>query len=129
MDLHANRRILFVDDDDLVRDMYRRLLGRQFEVSIADSADEAIDILSTDGPFAVIVSDFRMPRTNGVDLLRHVRQSWPDMSRILMTGHLEISEMADDIELATVIGKPCPYPEMIAALTRGLDAYNCRMQI
>src|SRR5437867_904807 len=116
----ASPRILFVDDDALIRDMYERLLGDQFDVSIANGAVQAIEILQTNGPFAVIVSDFRMPRTNGVDLLRRVRQTWPDTSRILMTGHLEVPEIASDGELATVIGKPCPYPELMQALRKGI---------
>src|SRR5436190_15251851 len=72
----VNRRILLVDDDELIRDMYRHLLGTHFEVSIANNAHEALDLLSKHGPFAVVLSDFRMPRKSGVDLLREVRQSW-----------------------------------------------------
>src|SRR5262245_28888762 len=120
-----NRKVLLVDDDDVVCDMFRRLLSRVFEVHIAKDGQQAFEILAAEGPFAVVLSDFRMPRISGVELLSQVRSLWPATSRILMTGHLESPE-TNDSELATILGKPCAYPELIETLTLGVDAYEFR---
>ena len=126
MNPQTNTKILLVDDDNLVRDVYRRLLGRHFNVSLACGAREALDLLAAGGPFAVVMSDFRMPGLSGLELLRHVRSDWPQTSRILLSGQLEIAEMSGDDDLARVIGKPYPHSELIQVLRQAIDEYNLK---
>ena len=121
----AHPRILLVDDDDLVLDMYRRLLGRDFEIETARGAQEAIRALQH-GPFAVIVSDFRMPGVKGDELLRRVKELAPATSRILMTGALEGPNTSGQDDLWTTVCKPCPYPDLLAVLKREILAYELR---
>jgi len=80
------RRVLFVDDDPMILDVLRVLLAREdFEVHTARSPDDGRRILA-EKPIDVLVVDAHMPRTSGVDLLREVREKYPDVVRVMLTG-------------------------------------------
>ncbi|RYJ08185.1 PAS domain S-box protein [Halogeometricum borinquense] len=80
--------VLHVDDDPDFADMAAHLLEREddrFSVTVATSASEALGRLA-DEAFDCIVSDYDMPRQNGVELLKTVREDNPDLPFILFTG-------------------------------------------
>jgi DNA-binding NtrC family response regulator len=79
-------RILIVDDDRLLISMMRRLLGDGFSVCEAYGGDEALEVMTAHGPFAVVLSDMRMPGMSGVELLQRIRQMSPDTVRLICTG-------------------------------------------
>mgnify|MGYP003346870354 CR=1 FL=1 len=68
-----NDRVLFVDDDVNLLASFRRQFGREFQLETAGDGTEAIRILSEKGPFAVVVSDLRMPGMSGLELLREIK--------------------------------------------------------
>jgi DNA-binding NtrC family response regulator len=85
------RRILFVDDDRSILDVLRVLLARDaFDVHTAVGADEARRMLS-EGPYDVVVVDAHMPGTNGVALLSEIRERYPQMVRMMLTGSGDVS--------------------------------------
>ena len=104
-------RVLFVDDDaDFLAAMARSLRSTQFEVTTACSGSSALDILERRGPFAVLVSDLRMPGMGGVELLGHARRLAPDTSRVLFTGQLDIEHALSAVNEGAIfrfIVKPC----------------------
>jgi CheY-like chemotaxis protein len=126
MNQPTNPRVLFVDDDDLMCEMYARVLGRQFELRMANSGAEAIQFVQTEAPFAVIMSDMQMPGMNGIELLRRVRAMSPETSRILLTGLLEAPGIDEESDLAAVISKPCASAQVIEVLRRQVEAYESR---
>ena len=82
------QRILFVDDDPMVLRGLRRTLDtmrNEWDMSFAGGGPEAVDVLAQE-PFDVIVSDMRMPGMTGVELLEHVREHYPQMVRIALSG-------------------------------------------
>jgi len=78
-------RILLVDDEVRVLEAMRRNLRTHFDITTATSAAEAINILEHQGPFAVLVSDLRMPGMGGLELLAQARNLAPDTTRVLLT--------------------------------------------
>jgi DNA-binding NtrC family response regulator len=78
--------VLFVDDEPgVLRGIRRSLLGCPFEVLTASSGSEALALLS-DRPVDVVVSDLDMPEMTGIELLRAVRDRWPRVLRMVLTG-------------------------------------------
>lgn len=75
----ATRRVLLVDDEPLVLRVNERLLSKRYEVVSAVDGVEAIEVLSRDRDFDVIVSDVLMPRCNGFDLYATVCERWPEL--------------------------------------------------
>lgn len=83
--------VLLVDDDDRVLSALRRALRREpFEIETAPNAARALDRIALAPPvapsIALVISDYRMPGMNGVELLTAVRAKIPKMARILLSG-------------------------------------------
>ncbi len=104
-------RILFVDDEpDLLAAIARNLRSEHFTVATASSAAEALDMLAKAGPFAVIVSDLRMPGMDGIGLLRTARELYPDTVRVLFTGQPDLDNAVAAVNEGAIfrfINKPC----------------------
>jgi two-component system response regulator PhcR len=82
--------ILFVDDEEMSRNHFARAISADYCVHVAQSADEAIAVLSQYGAeIAVLVTDYRMPGRDGDDLLRQVAQEYPQIVRILVTAYAD----------------------------------------
>ena len=82
-------RILLVDDEPNVLHALTRQLRKRFDLRTAESGEAALRLLKTEGPFAVIVSDMRMPEMNGVELLATVKTLYPDTVRLMLTGNAD----------------------------------------
>ena len=82
-------RILLVDDEPGVLQALKRLFFRLYDVSLANSGQEAVDLLETE-KFDIIISDMRMPGMSGAELLKHCFENYPDMVRVLLTGYSDL---------------------------------------
>ena len=89
-------RILLVDDEVRVLEAMRRNLRTHYDITTATCASEALDILEHQGPFAVLVSDLRMPGMGGLELLAQARQLAPDTTRVLLTGKTDLASAIAD---------------------------------
>jgi len=63
-----NDKILLVDDEPKVLAAIKRQLRKKFRFETALSGEEALKVIDEKGPFAVVVSDYKMPGMNGIDL-------------------------------------------------------------
>ncbi len=122
-----SRRVLCVDDDPNILRAYSRTLRNKFELDTAASGEEALRILAERGPYAVVVSDMRMPGMDGVELLRRVRETVPDTVRMMLTGNADQQTAIDAVNEGHIfrfITKPCP-PEVFARMIEaGLEQYR-----
>jgi DNA-binding NtrC family response regulator len=85
--------VLCVDDDACVlASLRRQLRSERYDVVTAPSAAQALASLRS-RPVEVVISDERMPGTGGCELLAEVRQHWPRVGRVILTGHLDLSVM------------------------------------
>src|SRR5262245_48652696 len=78
--------LLFVDDEPSILTALRVVFRTGYEVTITTDGFEAVELLKTKH-FDVIVSDQRMPKMTGVELLRHARDLAPNTIRVLLTGY------------------------------------------
>jgi len=84
-------RVLFVDDEPMVLRGLQRMLSEidcDWQMEFVESGDEALALLAEQA-FDVVVSDMRMPKMDGASLLNEVRRRYPDMVRIVLSGHSE----------------------------------------
>src|SRR5215470_5873259 len=86
----VSEKILFVDDDANILEAYRRQLRKQFTIETALGAEEGLEVIRSRGPFAVVVSDLRMPGMDGIQFLSAVREATPHSVRCMLTGHADL---------------------------------------
>ncbi len=113
-DLNRKYRVLFVDDEPRVTSALKAIFRREYDVAIANSGAEALDILAVKS-FDVIVSDQRMPGMLGNELLAQVFKLYPQTMRILLTGFMDkkaIVNSINDGEVYRFINKPWRNDEM-----------------
>ena len=90
-------RLLIVDDEQDMLDFLERVFRREYDVKRAQSVEEAVTLLNsaaaggaaTGGAFDVVITDRRMPRRSGLELLEIVSKQCPRAVRILLTGYAE----------------------------------------
>lgn len=99
---HANGHLLLVDDEPHVCEGLRRILYRGgYRIHIASGADEALSILASH-PIDVIVSDQRMPKRKGTELLAEVGRRYPRTVRMILSGAADIDEVAEAMESGAI---------------------------
>ena len=126
----GRQTLLFVDDEPAILDTYQRLLHRDFEIEIAVGGQLALRMLELRGPYAVIVSDMRMPEMNGVELLSKVRTIAPDSVRIMLTGYADVETAIDAVNEGSVfrfLTKPASKETLTKAVAAGLAQYRLIM--
>jgi diguanylate cyclase (GGDEF)-like protein len=115
---HTKCSLLVVDDEPYILATLAALLVSEFEVLTADTVDAAKRILE-ERDVDIVLSDQRMPRTSGVDLLEWVRARNPKTVRLLMTGFAELEEAVEAINKSQVfryIFKPWRAEELFETL-------------
>jgi DNA-binding NtrC family response regulator len=85
----GEQRLLIVDDEQDMLDFLERVFRRDYVVRRAQSVEEAERVLSEDGGCDVVITDRRMPRRSGLELLEIVSRACPRAVRVLLTGYAE----------------------------------------
>jgi response regulator RpfG family c-di-GMP phosphodiesterase len=120
----SSEKILFVDDEPSVLDGFKRLLHREFSVVTAVGPEMGLTTIQQTGPYAVVVSDMRMPVMNGAQFLAQVRKLAPDSIRIALTGYADIETSIHAVNEGNIfrfLTKPCPKEVLAGALHAALD--------
>ena len=119
-------KILIVDDERDILDSLQMTLKdiEEFksEISIATDGESALNKMLTDD-FDLILTDYRMPGMNGIDLLTQVNERYPKTARILITGYSDLDIAIDAINKANVdyyIEKPCVKDKLITTVLGAL---------
>ncbi len=122
-----NDKILFVDDDSNLLESYQRQLRSQFDITAAADGNQGLKVIAQKGPYAVVVSDFRMPGMDGVQFLSQVRQEAPDSVRILLTGYADAQTAIEAVNQGNIfrlLTKPCPPEMLMNALQAGIKQFR-----
>lgn len=122
--LPGSGNILVLDDDVHVAETLQMiLLARSYKVRVANSAEEAIEIIASWEPDLAIV-DVMLPRMNGIEFGDVLRSNYPDCQLILVSGHPGTGQLLEDAKndghpLLEILAKPL-HPTHILELVAGL---------
>jgi len=115
------KRVLFVDDEIRILEGLRRMLRpmrNEWEMAFAPGGQAALDLMAH-SPFDAIVSDMRMPEMDGATLLQQVRERYPEVIRIVLSGHTEMSTALRAVPIAhQFLAKPCDAGTLRLAIER-----------
>ncbi len=118
--------LLIVDDEPNVCDSVHDLLRREFRVLKAHSAEEGYKILQEE-EIHIIMSDQRMPRITGVELLTRVKARYPQAVRMLFTGYADLDSVIAAINQGHIFGflkKPWQPEDLEAAVRQAAAEYE-----
>lgn len=127
------KRILFVDDEIKILEGLQRMLRPQrqiWEMAFAPGGQAALSMLEA-APFDVIISDMRMPGMDGAALLKTVREKYPSVLRIILSGYSDMEAAFNAVPVAhQFLLKPCDQDTLRAAIDRATslsDVLNSKM--
>ncbi|MEM9388010.1 MAG: response regulator [Pseudomonadota bacterium] len=122
-------KVLCVDDEPRVGQGYARALRKVMPLDLASSGPQALEMIRTNGPYAVVVSDMRMPGMDGLELLEQVERISPDTVRIMLTGNIDMRTASEAINRGGVfryLVKPCGARAFAEAVVDGVKKFQVR---
>lgn len=118
------QRVLFVDDEEnILTGMKRSFRRNEFDVLVASGGTEALETLKSE-PVDLIVTDQNMPHMSGIELLRQVREHYPDTIRFVLTGRATLDlalQAINEGEVARFFVKPCDMRALEIAIRQALQ--------
>jgi two-component system response regulator HydG len=120
--------VLVVDDSEATLEVLRRNLETEgYVVFTASSVAEALPILETT-PVDLVITDVKMPRVSGLDLVRHVRENLRDTEVTVITGHPEVDGAVTAMKNGATdyLTKPFTDEELLSAVRRAIDRVEMR---
>ncbi len=124
------RRVLVVDDEENIRLVLRTLLRKhEYEVEVASSGDEALAMVDTFGP-DVILTDVRMPKMGGLDLLATLKAKQVAATVIVMSayGNIDLAIEAMKAGAYDYVSKPFKNDEIVLALKKAEERESLRRE-
>ncbi len=116
-------KILVIDDEDIVRMSCQRILAPEgYEVKTTKSAVEGFKLLGEEC-FDVVLTDLKMPDIDGIEVLRRVKEEWPDIEIIMITGYQTINTAVQAIKLGAFdyIEKPFTPDSILSAIGKAVE--------
>jgi type II secretory ATPase GspE/PulE/Tfp pilus assembly ATPase PilB-like protein/FixJ family two-component response regulator len=118
--------LLFVDDEENVLKALKRVfLEENYNLLVAGNADQALDLIDRES-IQLVISDFKMPGMNGVDLLREIKKRKPGIIRIMLTGHADVQAVMGAVNEGAVykfITKPWNDEDLRLSVSLALQQY------
>jgi DNA-binding NarL/FixJ family response regulator len=120
-------RVLFVDDEPNVLDGIRRQLRNRLDIETATGAAAGLEIIRTKGPFAVVVSDMRMPEMDGARFLAKVSEISPQTVRMVLSGQADLDSTlaaVNEGHIFRFLMKPCSAETLLEVINSGIEQYR-----
>lgn len=117
--------VLLVEDYEVLRDLFSGIIKQEHECCAVNTAEEAIELLDK-RDFNVIIVDISLPKMNGVELLKFVRQKYPALPVIVMSGGNASLRPEDFKGLGAIsyLEKPFPLSDLIDSVKRALALHG-----
>jgi response regulator RpfG family c-di-GMP phosphodiesterase len=122
-----SERVLCVDDELQVLEGIQRSVRKQVDLHTATSGAEGLRLLNEAGPFALVISDMRMPVMNGAQFLAKVREQNPGTVRMILSGQADLAATiaaVNEGHIYRFLSKPCPVDQLLAAIEDGLAQHR-----
>jgi DNA-binding NtrC family response regulator len=120
-------RVLFVDDDANLLKASQRRMRKFFDVDIAQGGTEGLSAITARGPYAVIISDLKMPGMDGFEFLEKARKIAHQSVFIMLTGHADLGvsiKALNEGQVFRFLTKPCKMHVLEKAIQAGVEQYN-----
>lgn len=125
MSTPSKPRLLIVDDEPDMLDFLERVLRRRYAVTRSRGAEDALSRLA-DGAYDVLVTDQKMPRVSGIELLERIRETHPALVKVMITGFTEVADIsaaATRCGIHAYVLKPVDSHQLLGAIEQ---AYRVR---
>lgn len=117
-----NKKVLIVDDEEGIRESLKLILGDHYDIILTDSGEQALRVLEADPAIALVLMDIKMPKVNGLDVLKAMKAKRPDINVIMVTGYKAVETAGEAARLGAVgyIVKPFKSNEILSTVQKNI---------
>lgn len=116
-------KVIVIDDEDIVlKSCQRALTPEGYEVKTAKSGMEGLKMLEKE-PFDIVLADIKMPDMDGIEVLRRIKEGWPETEVVMITGYSTVATAVDAIKLGAFdyIEKPFTPDGILSSIQKALE--------
>ena len=119
---HLSKKILICDDEEGIRESLKLILGDHYDLILTDSGEQCLQCLDNDKTIGLVLLDIKMPKINGLEILRAIKEKYPELSVIIVTGYKSVETAAEASSLGAsgYIVKPFKSDEILEIVRRNL---------
>lgn len=96
-------KLLYVDDEELNRQMFKIHFGNDFEVYTVEDGEKGLEALETIDGIIVVISDMKMPKMNGVEFVKIAKERFPQKKFYILTGFEITAEIREALESGLIV--------------------------
>ena len=117
-----SKKILIVDDEEGIRESLKLILSDFYELILTQDGAQCLDCLEKSKDIKLVLMDIKMPKTNGLDILKQIKEKFPKLNVIIVTGYksVETAEAAVRFGASGYIVKPFRSEEILATVKSAL---------
>ncbi len=116
------KKVLIIDDEEGIRESLKLILEDHFEMILTESGFEALEILKNDREIGVVLLDIKMPKIQGLDILKAIKNAHPRLPVIMVTGYRMVETASEAARLGAqgYIIKPFKSEEILETVKKYL---------
>ena len=117
----TRKTILIVDDEEIIRDFLSEVLDN-YAITIACDGDEAIEKIKKER-FDLVITDLRMPRVPGEEVVRFTRETYPGSKVIVISGYSSLSTVSQTVNngACAFLAKPFSIKELLQSVEQAMQ--------
>ena len=118
----AQRSILIVDDEEVIREFLMEVLCEDYDVSLAEDGDQAIKKIAKHD-YDLIITDLKMPRVSGDEVVKFARQTKPNIPVIIISGYSTLYAASQSVNhgACAFLSKPFSIAELTKTIGKSLE--------
>ena len=115
-------KILVVDDEEGIRESLKLILGDHYDIILTDSGEQALRLVEGDPAIALVLMDIKMPKVDGLDVLKEMKAKRPGLKVIMVTGYKAVETAGEAARLGAsgYIIKPFKSDEILTTVKRNM---------
>ena len=115
-------KVLVVDDEEGIRESLKLILGDHYDIILTDSGEQALRLVEGDPAIGLVLMDIKMPKVDGLDVLKEMKAKRPSLKVIMVTGYKAVETAGEAARLGAsgYIIKPFKSDEILNTVRRNL---------
>ena|SRR3989338_2715678 len=118
MEETMSKQILICDDEEGIRESLKLILGDHYPLIITQDGASCLEAIQNSKDVGLILIDIKMPKRNGLDVIKEIKEKYPDLKIIVVTGYRSVETAAEAVRLGACgyIVKPFKAQEILATV-------------
>lgn len=113
-----NQKVLICDDEEGIRESLKLILEDHYDLILTDSGEQCLQVLEHDKTIGLVLLDIKMPKVNGLEVLKIIKENDSSLNVIIITGYksVETAQEATTLGASGYIVKPFKSDEILKAV-------------